>query len=101
VDAHAAPGASPEAAAAAAAHAVLVNLYPSRQANLDAAYALSLSQIPDGASKTDGISLGESVAATILALRSSDGSTTTLPYTHAPGPGIWQPTRLTFAPPLF
>ena len=31
------PGASPEAAAAAAAHAVLVNLYPSRQVNLDAA----------------------------------------------------------------
>src|SRR5947209_11698806 len=31
------PGASPEAAAAAAAHAVLVSLYPSRQPNLDAA----------------------------------------------------------------
>ena len=101
VDAQAAPGASPEAAAVAAAHAVLVNLYPSRQAVLDAAYALSLSQIPDGASKTDGISLGESVAGAILVLRSSDGSTTTLPYTHAPGPGIWQPTPLTFAPALF
>ena len=98
VDAQAALGASPEAAAAAAAHAVLVSLYPSKQANLDAAYALSLSQIPDGASKTDGISLGESVAAAILALRSSDGSTTTPPYTQAPGPGIWQPTPLTFAP---
>jgi hypothetical protein len=101
VNAQAAPGASPEAAVAAAAHAVLVSLYPSRQPNLDAAYALSLSQIPDGASKTDGIALGESVAAAILALRSSDGSTTTLPYTQAPGPGVWQPTPLTFAPALF
>jgi hypothetical protein len=101
VNAQPAPGASLEAATAAAAHAVLVSLYPSRQANLDAAYASSLSLIPNGLSKTDGISLGESVAAAILALRSSDGSTTTLPYTQPPGPGIWQPTPPTFAPALF
>ena len=31
-----------EAAAAAAAHAVLLSLYPTRQANLDAAYVASL-----------------------------------------------------------
>ena len=85
------PAASPEAGAAAAAHAVLVNLYPSRQADLDAAYAASLASIPDGASKSEGISVGESVAAVILALRSSDGSAVTLPYTLAPGPGIYQP----------
>jgi hypothetical protein len=85
------PTASPDAAAAAAAHAVLVNLYPSRQVNLDAAYATSLASIPDGNSKTAGISVGESVAAVILALRSSDGSAVTLPYTLPPGPGIYQP----------
>jgi len=85
------PAASPEAAAAAAAHAVLLNLYPGRQTDLDAAYALSLASIPDGASKTEGVSVGESVAAVILALRSSDGSAVTLPYTLAPGPGIYQP----------
>ena len=83
--------ASPEAAAAAAAHAVLVKLYPSRQANLDAAYAASLALIPDSSSKTEGISIGESVAALILALRSADGSAVTLPYTLAPGPGVYQP----------
>jgi len=83
--------ASPEAAAAAAAHAVLVKLYPSRQANLDAAYAASLALIPDSSSKTEGISVGESVAALILALRSADGSAVTLPYTLAPGPGVYQP----------
>ena len=101
VDAQAAPGSSAEAAVAAAAHAVLVSLYPSRQGALDAAYTLSLSQIPDGTSKTNGISLGESVAATILALRSSDGAAATPPYTQAPGPGIWQPTPLNFAPAVF
>ncbi len=85
------PSASPEAATAAAAHAVLVNLYPSRQVDLDAAYTASLGLIPDGDSKTKGISVGESVAALILALRSGDGSAITLPYTLAPGPGIYHP----------
>src|SRR5262249_48794541 len=41
--------------------------------------------------KTEGISVGESVAAAIVALRSSDGSAVTLPYTLPPGPGIYQP----------
>src|SRR5439155_13588345 len=84
-------GASLEAAAATAAHAVLVNLYSSRQPNLAAAYAASLSLIPNGASRNEGISVGESVAALILALRSADGSAVTLPYTLPPGPGIYQP----------
>jgi hypothetical protein len=91
VEALADPGASPQAATVAAAHAVLVNLYPSRQADLDLAYAASLTAIPDGSAKTEGISVGESVAAVILALRSSDGSAVTLPYTLPPGPGIYQP----------
>src|SRR6266540_7497265 len=85
------PGTSPEAATAAAAHAVLVNLYPSRQAELDAAYAVSLASIVDGIAKTEGISVGESVAAVIIALRNSDGSAVTLPYTVPPGAGIYQP----------
>src|SRR5262249_32814554 len=41
--------------------------------------------------KLDGITLGESVATAILAFRSFDGSSTTLPYTETPAPGIWQP----------
>ena len=85
------PGASPEAAAVAAAHTVLVALYPSRQANLNQAYDESLDTIPDGQAKDDGIAVGESVAAAILALRSADGSDVTLPYTVPPGPGIYQP----------
>jgi len=91
VDTQPPAGTSPEAAAVAAAHAALVNLYPSRQTSLDAAYTSSLAQIPDGTSKTNGIALGESVAATILALRSFDGSATVLPYIETPRPGVWQP----------
>ncbi|HXJ58238.1 MAG TPA: vanadium-dependent haloperoxidase [Verrucomicrobiae bacterium] len=101
VQALADPAASAEAAAAAAAHAVLLNIYPGRQADLDTAYAASLASIADGSAKAEGIVVGESVAAVILALRSSDGSAVSLlpggaccqvePYTLAPGPGIFQP----------
>ncbi len=91
VNAQAPNGASPEAAAVAAAHSVLLALYPSQQVNLDAAYAASLSQIPDGQSKTDGINLGQYVGAAILALRSNDGSTANPPYNQPPAPGVWQP----------
>ncbi len=83
--------ASPETAAAAAAHSVLVSLYPTRQASLDAAYTASLAAIPNGSSKTAGISVGESVAALILALRSGDGSCFTArspPSRRSPQGGI-------------
>jgi len=52
-------------------------------------------------SKTDGITVGEAVAGAILALRSGDGSTITLPYTQPPGPGIYQPTPPAFLPANF
>jgi hypothetical protein len=44
--------ASPEAAAVAAAHGVLVKLFPASKTALDNQYAASLAQIPDGDSKT-------------------------------------------------
>jgi hypothetical protein len=58
---HAPEGASPEAAVAAAAHFALVQLYPDQRQMVDAAYADSLGQTPDGPRKTDGISVGEKV----------------------------------------
>ncbi|OLD92492.1 MAG: hypothetical protein AUI36_47415, partial [Cyanobacteria bacterium 13_1_40CM_2_61_4] len=96
-----APHASPEAAAAAAAHGVLVNLIPSQQVNLDAAYADSLAQVSDGAAKDSGIALGLTVASGILALRSADGSNAIVPYTPGSGPGVWQPTPPNFGPAVF
>jgi hypothetical protein len=93
-----APGASPEAAAAAAAHLVMVTLVPAQVANLNVAYAASLAQIPDGTAKTDGIALGETVAQALLSLRSSDDLTFIAPYTPGIGPGAWQPTAPAFGP---
>ena len=92
------PGASPDAAAAAAAHFALAHLYPAQQAMLDAAYAGSLASIPDGQSKSDGIAVGETAAAYILASRASDGAAEAIvaPYTPPVGPGFWVPT-----PPAF
>jgi hypothetical protein len=84
--------ASQEAAAIAAAYGVLVRLFPAAKPTLDAQYAASLAQIPDGDSKTNGIAVGEFVAAEMVALRSADGSAP-VPYTlPPPGLGIWRPT---------
>jgi hypothetical protein len=85
------PSASPEAATDAAAHAVLVSLYPSRRADLDSAYDAALSSIAPGPARTKGILVGESVAGVILARRAFDGSDINAPYTQLPGPGIYQP----------
>lgn len=94
------PNSSPEAAVAAAAHDVLVNQFPTRQVALDAAYAASLSTIADGTPKTNGIAIGQQAAATIIALRSADGSSAFVPYTPGSGPGVWQPTPPAFLPAI-
>ncbi|HEV8581765.1 MAG TPA: vanadium-dependent haloperoxidase [Thermoanaerobaculia bacterium] len=93
-------GASPEAAAAAAAHTALVALFPSQQATFDAALNASLSAIPDGSAKTAGISWGASVAEQILALRSSDHSADAVAYGAPLGGGWWTPTPPAFAAAL-
>ncbi|MGH9934841.1 MAG: vanadium-dependent haloperoxidase, partial [Blastocatellia bacterium] len=92
------PGASPEAAVAAAARDVLVAQLPTQQSNLDAAYATSLSSIADGPAKTNGVAIGQAAAAAILALRSADGSAAPAPYTPGTGPGAYQLTPPDFAP---
>ena len=96
---HAPRGASEDAAAASAAHDVLVHYLPSRAATLDAALATSLALIPDGPSKTDGIQVGQAVAASWLALRTGDGLEAPLVYTPGHGPGIWEPVPTYPAPP--
>ena len=89
--------ASQDAAAAAAAHAVLVGLYPQFQAMLDAQLQQSLAQIPDGAHKADGIIIGQTVADGILALRSNDGSNAPpIPYVFGNAPGDYQSTPPNF-----
>ena len=95
-------GASAEAAAVAAAHFALVQLYPDQREALDAAYADSLVVIPSGPGKANGITLGEAVAARILNIRSADGAAAamTAEYTPGVGPGFWIPTPPAFLPAL-
>ena len=91
--------ASQDAAAASAAHEVLVALYPAFQATLDNQLQQSLAAIPDGLDKTDGISIGRTVADQILALRSGDGSNASpIPFvfTNPPAPGAYQSTPPNF-----
>ncbi len=90
--------ASPEAAAATAGYATLVALFPDQQADLDAHYADSLAEIPDGDAKTNGIAVGQQTAAGILALRADDGRNDVVPYTPGSNPGDWNPTPPAFLP---
>jgi len=91
--------ASQEAAAAAAAHEVLVALYPAFQDALDGELQQSLAHIPDGPEKTDGIRIGQTVADQILALRSTDGSDAQpIPYVFGSDPGNYQSTPPNFPP---
>ena len=96
---HASRSASQEAAAAAAAHQVLVQLYPAFRATLDAELQQSLSQIADGKPKTEGISVGQAVGNLILTLRSNDGSSAPpIPYVFGNAPGDYQSTPPNFPP---
>jgi hypothetical protein len=65
--------AHPVAAAAQAAHDVLVSQYRLRKEELDADLFRWLAGVPDGPGRTRGIALGRQAAAAILALREDDG----------------------------
>ena len=90
--------ASPEAAAIAAAHQVLRNLFPANQGSLDVLYNSSLTA--HGLSLTDpGIEFGNSAANAILAARADDHSGQAQFVYDAPNagdPGVW--VRLNNAP---
>ena len=90
--AHAPRGASAQAAAVAAAHEVLVTYVPSAQAALDADYASSLAQIPDGTAKTQGTAFGTRAADSLIRLRAHDGRNAPILFTQPPAPGVWRPT---------
>ena len=96
------PGASQEAAAASAAHEVLVSLYPNLRATLDAKFQESLAQITDGSAKDQGLAIGQLAADQIVALRSNDGSNTApTPHVFGTTPGAYQKTPPNFPNPVF
>ena len=100
VDVRAAPGASSEAAAAAAAHGILERIYPPQKPITDAALASSLSPIPDGPAKAEGIRVGQEVAAKLFELRKDDGSGAQQSYAFGSGAGVYQATPPMNANPM-
>ena len=89
--------ASQEAAAAAAAHEVLVKLYPNFQATLDDQLQHALAQLAN-AGRADGIQIGNTVADRILALRANDGSNVPpIPYVFGTASGDYQSTPPNFS----
>jgi hypothetical protein len=93
-------GASMEAAAATAAHDTLIKLFPVQQSALDTALAESLSKIPDGPAKRDGIAVGKESAEKTVAAHVNDGAMAKVPYTPGTSPDSWQSTPPTWLLPL-
>ncbi len=91
---------SPVAAAAKAAHDVLVNRFPAQANALDMTYQQYL--LNHGLSESDpGIAVGAKAAAGIIALRACDGSFPNPPpppFVGGTAIGMWRPTPPTFAP---
>ena len=91
-------GASPEAAAAAAAHATLVELMPARRKDFDAALAQSFAQMPDKQAASAGRQVGMEAAAALIAQRRDDGANRTVKYVPGNKPGDYRPTPPDFTP---
>src|SRR5206468_1783013 len=97
VQLQAAPSTSKEAAAGAAAAAVLATIDAKTATEMKTALGAYLESIPDGAAKADGIKLGEAVAAKVLEARANDGSNAPDAYRPRTTPGVYVPTPITIS----
>lgn len=94
--------ASRPAAAAVAAHDVLVALYPAQKTSLDQQLTTDLAAIPAGRAKQDGVQTGSQAAREVLALRAHDGAgAAPPPYTTTGRPGDYRPTPPAFKAPEY
>jgi hypothetical protein len=84
--------AHPIAAAAQAAHDVLISQYPSQQARAAAELAIWINELADGQLASRGRRLGQAAAAAILAKRANDGFDFEGTYQFVQGPGRYQTT---------
>ncbi len=91
-------GASPDAAIAAAAHYLLVRLYPDQAQDLDAAFQAALATVTDGGARSKGVALGERVAAALLEERRADGASAANTYRPVTTAGTYVPTALPVMP---
>ena len=97
----AAPGALPEAAVAAAAHAALIELMPARKADFDMQFAETLAQISDKRAAAAGMRVGRQAAVRLLALRRDDGANRPVAHPAGSRAGEYRPTPPDFTPALF
>jgi len=86
------PGASTEAAVAAATRTALLRLLPAQQTLIDADYHAALKMVPDDRAKVDGISVGEAAAAAVVASCADDGAMAPNTYRPHTTPGVYVPT---------
>ena len=94
------PGDSPSAAAAQAAHDVLVALFPTQQATLDGQLATSLAAITDATARAGGIEVGAAAAAAMLANRANDGRFSQFTVIQGTQPGEWRSTAFVNGVPV-
>jgi len=93
-----APGASVEAAVAAATRGTLLKLVPAQQAAIEADYEAALKPVPDGPAKTAGIAAGEQAAAAIVTMCADDGFNAADTYRPHAAAGVYAPTILPAVP---
>lgn len=92
------PGASVEAAVAAATRTSLLALVPAQKDVIETDYEARLAALPDGAAKTDGVAAGERAATAVLAARASDGADAPDRYRPRTAPGVYVPTARPLLP---
>jgi hypothetical protein len=85
------PGASLDAAVAAAARDVLIALSPSHREKVELEYAAALAALPGGSASNDGLTLGRRAAQENLERRARDG----IPV------GAWPPPRGPITEPVY
>jgi hypothetical protein len=90
--------ASPEAAAAVAAHRILSTYFPGAATALNTELDASLAGITDGVRKDQGIKYGIRAADHIIALRAADGRGAVVIVPTADAAGEWRPTPPAGAP---
>jgi membrane-associated phospholipid phosphatase len=94
--------ASTVAAADAAAHDVLVSLYPAFRASFDTELQQDIARLPADDRTRKGVTVGQTVAAQLLAIRANDGANATPPpYLPKTQPGDYQLTPPNFVPADF
>ncbi len=81
-------------------HDVLSYLYPAQASTFDAQLSTSLAGVTDTGALASGVSVGQQVAAVIVAQRANDGATGFVNYQAGSGAGVWQPTYPMYAPAL-